>query len=111
VNNEALIDAVTAVSGSGPAYVFYLVEAMTAAAEKAGLSHEIAAQISRQTVVGSGALLGASSLDVATLRKNVTSPGGTTAAALAVLMGEGGLEPLMSEAVAAAAKRSRELAG
>jgi pyrroline-5-carboxylate reductase len=111
VGDEAMIDVVTAVSGSGPAYVFNLVEAMTAAGVKAGLPHDLAMQISRQTVIGSGALMANSGLDVATLRKNVTSPGGTTAAALAVLMAEGGLEALMTEAVAAAAKRSRELAG
>lgn len=111
VKDEAMIDAVTAVSGSGPAYVFYMVEALAAAAEKAGLPHDLSAQIARQTIVGAGALLGASNLDVATLRKNVTSPGGTTAAALAILMGDGGLGPLMNEAVEAAARRSRELAG
>ena len=105
------MDAVTAVSGSGPAYVFNLVEAMAAAAVKAGLPADLAMQLSRQTVVGAGALLGSSALDVATLRKNVTSPGGTTAAALAILMGEHGLEPVLTDAVAAAAQRSRELAG
>ena len=111
VRDEALMDAVTAVSGSGPAYVFNLVEAMAAAAVKAGLPADLAMQLSRQTVVGAGALLGSSALDVATLRKNVTSPGGTTAAALAILMGEHGLEPVLTDAVAAAAQRSRELAG
>ncbi|WP_237153714.1 pyrroline-5-carboxylate reductase [Oryzibacter oryziterrae] len=111
VSEEAMIDAVTAVSGSGPAYVFYLVEALTEAAQKAGLPHDLALLLARQTVVGAGALLGASGHDPSTLRKNVTSPGGTTAAALQVLMAEDGLQPVLTAAVAAAAHRSRELAG
>jgi pyrroline-5-carboxylate reductase len=111
VNDESLIDAVTAVSGSGPAYVFLLVEAMAAAGEKAGLAPDLAMLLARQTVVGAGALMGNVPTDAATLRKNVTSPGGTTAAALAVLMGEGGWQPLIDAAVAAAAHRSRDLAG
>ncbi|MEM6849160.1 MAG: pyrroline-5-carboxylate reductase [Pseudomonadota bacterium] len=109
VNDEALIDAATAVSGSGPAYVFHMVEAMTAAGEAEGLPPDVAAALARQTIVGAGALLERSELDPATLRSNVTSKGGTTAAALSVLMGEGRLTRLMTEAVAAAAHRSREL--
>jgi pyrroline-5-carboxylate reductase len=111
VADESLIDAVTAVSGSGPAYVFLLVETLAQAGEAAGLPAALAQTLARATVSGSGELLHRSPLDPATLRKNVTSPGGTTAAALDVLMGADGLEPLMRRAVAAAAKRSRELAG
>lgn len=112
VDDEALIDAVTAVSGSGPAYVFLLAEAMAQAGVKAGLPADLAARIARATVSGSGALLAQSDLDAATLRQNVTSPGGTTAAALAVLMDEEkGFGPLLEEAIEAAARRSRELAG
>ncbi|MGA9895820.1 MAG: pyrroline-5-carboxylate reductase [Xanthobacteraceae bacterium] len=109
--DEALMDAVTAVSGSGPAYVFLLVEALTEAGVAAGLPHELAAKLARETVAGSGELLHRSPLDAAVLRENVTSPAGTTAAALAVLMGQDGLASLMEKAVAAATKRSRELAG
>ncbi len=111
IDDEADIDAVTGVSGSGPAYVFYMVEAMAAAGRAAGLSDDLAMQLARQTVAGAGELLHRSDLDAATLRKNVTSPGGTTAEGLRVLMAEGALETLMTEAVAAAAARSRELAG
>jgi pyrroline-5-carboxylate reductase len=111
VEDERLLDAVTAVSGSGPAYVFLLTEALTEAAVAAGLPPELAATLARQTVIGSGELLRRSPLDAATLRKNVTSPGGTTAAALDVLMGPGGMETLMTTAVAMATRRSRELAG
>jgi pyrroline-5-carboxylate reductase len=110
-DKEALLDAVTAVSGSGPAYVFLLAEALTKAAIEAGLPAPLAARLARETVSGSGELLRLSRLDAATLRKNVTSPGGTTAAALDVLMGPGGLETLVSTAVALATRRSRELAG
>ncbi len=110
VDDEALIDPVTAVSGSGPAYVFYLVEALAAAGVAAGLKPELAMQLARATVTGAGELLHQSPLDAATLRQNVTSPNGTTFAALQVLMGQDGLEPLMTAAVAAATKRSRELA-
>jgi len=110
-DNESLMDAVTAVSGSGPAYVFLLAEALTEAGVAAGLPPELAAKLVRETIAGSGELLHRSALDAATLRENVTSPGGTTAAALAVLMGQGGLAPLMEKAVAAATARSRELAG
>ena len=111
VDDEGLIDAVTAVSGSGPAYVFLLAEAMTKAGIAAGLPDALAARLARETVAGSGELLHRSELDAATLRQNVTSPGGTTAAALAVLMGQNGFDTLLAEAVAAAARRSRELAG
>ena len=111
VSDEGLMDAVTAVSGSGPAYVFLLAEAMTQAGIAAGLPQDLARTLARETVAGSGALLNQSPLDAATLRQNVTSPGGTTAAALALLMGDRGLAQLMEQAVAAATARSRELAG
>lgn len=111
VDGEEQMDAVTAVSGSGPAYVFHLVEALAAAGVKAGLPADLANTIARQTVVGAGELMHQSELDAGTLRQNVTSPNGTTAAALSVLMAADGLGPLMERAVAAAARRSRELAG
>lgn len=110
VDDEALMDAVTAVSGSGPAYVFLLAEELARAGVSAGLPADLAAKLARETVAGSGELLHRSDLDAATLRQNVTSPGGTTAAALNVLMGEYGLKELMTRAVAAATKRSQELA-
>lgn len=110
VDDEALIDPVTAVSGSGPAYVFHMVEALAAAGVAVGLKPELAMQLARATVTGSGELLHKSPLDAATLRQNVTSPNGTTYAALQVLMGKEGLTALMTDAVAAATKRSRELA-
>ena len=111
VTDEGLMDAVTAVSGSGPAYVFLLVEALTHAGMSAGLPPELAAKLARATVSGSGELLDRSPLDPATLRQNVTSPGGTTGAALDVLMAADGMTALMSRAVLAATQRSRELAG
>jgi pyrroline-5-carboxylate reductase len=111
VSDEGLMDAVTAVSGSGPAYVFLLAEAMTQAGIAAGLPQDLAMTLARETVAGSGELLSQSPLDAATLRQNVTSPGGTTAAALALLMGDRGLAQLMEQAIAAATARSRELAG
>jgi pyrroline-5-carboxylate reductase len=111
VTDESLIDAVTALSGSGPAYIFLLAEAMTQAGIAAGLPADLAARLARETVAGSGELLHRSALDAAALRQNVTSPGGTTAAALEVLMGSGGLDELMTKAIAAATRRSRELAG
>ena len=111
VTDEGLMDAVTAVSGSGPAYVFLLVEALTHAGMSAGLPPELAAKLARATVSGSGELLDRSPLDPATLRQNVTSPGGTTAAALDVLMAADGMTALLSRAVLAATQRSRELAG
>jgi len=110
VDDEGLLDAVTAVSGSGPAYVFLLAETLARAGEAAGLPAGLAARLARATVAGSGELLHRSPLDAAKLRENVTSPGGTTAAALDVLMGENGLDPLMRTAVAAATERSRKLA-
>jgi pyrroline-5-carboxylate reductase len=111
VDDEAQIDAVTAVSGSGPAYVFHLAECLAEAGVAAGLQPELAQKLARWTVAGAGELLHRSDLDAATLRRNVTSPGGTTAAALEVLMAaDGGLPELMRKAVAAAARRSRELA-
>jgi pyrroline-5-carboxylate reductase len=111
VDDEALMDAVTAVSGSGPAYVFLLAEAMAQAGAAAGLPQRLAETLARATVAGSGELLHRSAEPAATLRQNVTSPGGTTAAALGVLMANDGLPPLMTRAVAAAAKRGKELAG
>src|SRR5262249_40539007 len=100
VDDEALMDAVTAVSGSGPAYVFHLAECGAGAGVAAGLEPQLAAQLARWTVAGAGELLHRSDLDAATLRCNVTSPGGTTAAALEVLTAADGLPELMREAVA-----------
>jgi len=111
VEDEALIDAATAVSGSGPAYVFLLAECLAEAAAAEGLPPELAARLARATVSGAGELLQRSELSPAELRKNVTSPNGTTAAALAILMSDTGLAPLMRRAVAAARRRSRELSG
>jgi pyrroline-5-carboxylate reductase len=111
VDDEGLIDPVTAVSGSGPAYVFLLAELMEQAGLEQGLPPALARQLARETVSGSGALLAASPEDAAQLRKNVTSPGGTTAAALAVLMEKTAMPAALSQAIAAATKRSRELAG
>jgi pyrroline-5-carboxylate reductase len=108
---EELMDAVTALSGSGPAYVFLLAETMARAGCAAGLPPVLAQALARATVAGSGELLHRSPLDAATLRHNVTSPGGTTAAALEVLMAKDSLQELMTKAIAAATKRSRELAG
>jgi pyrroline-5-carboxylate reductase len=110
VEDEALMHAVTAVSGSGPAYVFHMVEALTAAGVAAGLPEGLAAELARGTVVGAGELVRQSGRPASELRVDVTSPGGTTAAALEVLMAEAGLTPLLTRAVAAAAGRSRELA-
>jgi pyrroline-5-carboxylate reductase len=111
IDDETLMDAVTAVSGSGPAYVFLLAEELARAGVEAGLPAELATRLARETVAGSGELLHRSALAAAALRQNVTSPGGTTAAALDVLMGPNGLQPLLTRAVAAATRRSRELAG
>ena len=111
VTDERLIDAVTAVSGSGPAYIFLLAECLAKAGIAAGLPADLAVTLARETVAGSGELLHRSPLDAAILRQNVTSPGGTTAAALDVLMGPGGFDALLTQAVAAATRRSRELAG
>ena len=110
VENEALLDAVTAVSGSGPAYVFLLIEALARAGEAEGLPPALALQLARSTVAGSGELARVSAESPATLRENVTSPGGTTRAALDVLMAPDGLEALIARAVAAASARSRALA-
>jgi pyrroline-5-carboxylate reductase len=110
IDDESLMDAVTAVSGSGPAYVFLLAEELARAGVEAGLPAELATRLARETVSGSGELLYRSELTSATLRQNVTSPGGTTAAALEVLMAKDGMQPLLTRAVAAATKRSRELA-
>jgi pyrroline-5-carboxylate reductase len=110
VEDEGLLDAVTAVSGSGPAYVFLLAETLAQAGAAAGLPAELAARLARATVSGAGALLEDSTLEAAALRQNVSSPGGTTAAALEVLMGKPGLRPLLERAVIAATRRSRELA-
>lgn len=111
VDDEALMDAVTAVSGSGPAYVFLLAEELAKAGVAAGLPPQLAATLARETVAGAGELLHRSDLDAAVLRQNVTSPGGTTAAALNVLMAADAMPRIMIEAIAAATKRSRELAG
>jgi pyrroline-5-carboxylate reductase len=106
------MDAVTAVSGSGPAYVFHLIETLAAAGEAEGLPRDMALHLARATVAGAGALAEAAPEDPAQLRVNVTSPGGTTAAALEVLMDpDTGFPPLMRKAVAAAAARGRALAG
>jgi pyrroline-5-carboxylate reductase len=112
VASEGLIDAVTAVSGSGPAYVFYLTECLAAAGVAAGLPEETAARLARATVEGAGELMFQDAgISPAQLRINVTSPGGTTAAALAVLMAGDGMTPLMRKAVLAARQRAEELAG
>ena len=111
VEDEALLDPVTGVSGSGPAYVFLLVEAMTEAGTAAGLPAALAARLARATVAGAGELLHQADEQAATLREAVTSPGGTTQAALAVLMGAEGWQDAITRAIAAATERSRELAG
>lgn len=110
VDSEALVNAVTGVSGSGPAYVFHMAEAMAKAGEAVGLPPELAMRLARHTVAGAGELMIRSDDPPSTLRKNVTSPNGTTQAALDVLMGEGRLEKLMEEAVRAARDRAEELA-
>ncbi|MEX0695223.1 MAG: pyrroline-5-carboxylate reductase [Rhodospirillales bacterium] len=111
VEDEGMIDAVTALSGGGPAYVFLLVEVMARAGIAAGLPDDLAMRLARVTVAGAGELLHQASEDAATLRQNVTSPGGTTAEALKILMADDALQPLMTEAIAQATRRSRELAG
>jgi pyrroline-5-carboxylate reductase len=110
VDDEGLLDAVTAVSGSGPAYVFYLAECMADAGISAGLPQELARKLARWTVAGAGELLHRSELAPDVLRQNVTSPNGTTHAALQVLMEPGNMPRVMREAIAAATRRSRELA-
>jgi pyrroline-5-carboxylate reductase len=109
LDSEADMDALTAVSGSGPAYVFLLIECLTAAGIDAGLEPALAERLATQTVRGAGAYAAESDVDAATLRRQVTSPKGTTEAALEVLIGDGALRRLISSAVAAAARRSREL--
>lgn len=109
LDDETRLDAVTAVSGSGPAYVFYLIEALAEAGTKAGLFPDLAMTLARQTVIGAAALAeNEDTIPAAQLRQNVTSPNGTTAAALEVLM-DGRLQSLMDEAIAKAAARSKEL--
>lgn len=111
VDSEVALNAVTAISGSGPAYIFHLVEALEAGARDLGLPDDVAAQLARETVVGAAKLLDASENTPETLRKNVTSPNGTTQAALDVLMGEdGGLSKMMIKTVRAAFARAKELA-
>ncbi len=109
IEDEGFLDAVTAVSGSGPAYVFYLTECLAQAGRDAGLPPELAERLARATVEGAGELLRRSPLAPGQLRENVTSPGGTTAAGLSILMRQPGLPDLMRETIAAAAARSREL--
>ncbi|NVK20033.1 MAG: pyrroline-5-carboxylate reductase [Methylocystaceae bacterium] len=111
IDDEALMDPVTAVSGSGPAYVFYMTECLTQAGIKAGLPEKLATQLARATVAGAGELMRQSGTDADQLRINVTSPGGTTQAALEVLMAENGFAPMMDQAIYAAVQRSKELAG
>lgn len=111
VEDEALIDVVTAVSGSGPAYAFLLAETLAQAGAQAGLPPDMAARLARATIAGAGALLDASETEAGQLRRDVTSPGGTTAAALDILMREGGLPDLLREAVEAARRRAAELSG
>lgn len=109
LEDEAQMHAVTALSGGGPAYVFLLIEALAAAGAKAGLDPDLAMQLARATVSGAGELARRSDEPAAVLRRNVTSPGGTTAEALAVLMAADGLQPLVDRAIRAAAARSEEL--
>ncbi len=109
IADEAQMDAVTALSGSGPAYVFLLAEVMAQAGEALGLAPDVSARLARQTVSGAGELLFQSDLDAATLRQNVTSPNGTTAAALDVLMHPHGMAELMTRAMLRASERSKEL--
>lgn len=111
VEDESLIDPVTAVSGGGPAYVFLLTELLERAAIEQGIPAPLARQLARKTVSGSGALLAASSEDAAILRRNVTSPKGTTEQALAVMMAESAWPETISRAIAAATARSRQLSG
>ncbi len=111
VDDEALIDAVTALSGGGPAYVFLLIECLSEAGVQAGLPADLSARLALSTVAGSGQLALASDEPPSKLRENVTSPGGTTLEALKILMAKDGLQPLLTRAIAAATRRSRELAG
>lgn len=109
IEDEALMHAATAVSGSGPAYLYAFVEALQAAAVKAGFAPDAAATLAQSTIAGAAALMTMSDASPAELRAQVTSPGGTTQAALEVLLGAGGLQDLLDEAVAAAVQRSKEL--
>lgn len=109
IEDEALMDAVTAISGSGPAYVFHFIECLAEAAEALGLPADLSLQLARQTVAGAGALANASDTPPATLREQVTSPGGTTAAGLEVLMGTGALADLLRRAAEKARRRAGEL--
>jgi pyrroline-5-carboxylate reductase len=111
LKDEALMDVVTALSGSGPAYVFALTEAMAKAAQSEGLAPDVAMALARATVAGAGAMLADGKADAAALRESVTSPGGTTEAALGVLRASDGLNALMERAIAAAAWRAKELGG
>jgi len=111
VDDEGLIDPVTAVSGGGPAYVFLLIECLAEAGAAAGLPADLAMRLARATVSGAGELARQSPEPAAVLRQNVTSPKGTTYEALKILMANDGLQPMMTKAIAAATKRSRELAG
>ncbi|MDH3918314.1 MAG: pyrroline-5-carboxylate reductase, partial [Rhodospirillales bacterium] len=110
VEDEGLLDAVTAVSGGGPAYVFLLIEALAEAGVEAGLPEDLAMRLARVTVAGAGELVHLAAEPAGKLRENVTSPGGTTLEALKILMAPDGLQPLMTRAIAAATRRSRELA-
>lgn len=110
VEDEALLDPVTAVSGGGPAYVFLLIECLTRAGVEAGLPEDLSMRIARATVAGAGELVHRSKVPASTLRQNVTSPAGTTLEALNILMAPDGLQPLMTRAIAAATRRSRDLA-
>jgi pyrroline-5-carboxylate reductase len=109
VDKEDYLNPVTAVSGSGPAYVFLLIECLTRAGIDVGLPPDLAERLARATIVGSGALVDETSETAASLREGVTSPAGTTAAALSILMGERGLDDLVRRAVAAANARAKEL--
>lgn len=111
LDDESQMDAVTAVSGSGPAYIFWLAECLAKAGERQGLSPELAMTLSKATIDGAGSMMGLFDISPSQLRENVTSKGGTTAAALDVLMSDEGLEPLINAAIEAAAKRSKELSG
>ncbi len=112
LESEGQMDAVTGVSGSGPAYVFHLIETLAAAGQAQGLSDDLAMRLAKATVAGAGALAEAADEDPAQLRVNVTSPNGTTQAALEVLTDpDSGFPPLLDRAVAAAARRSKELSG
>jgi pyrroline-5-carboxylate reductase len=110
IDDESLLDAVTAVSGGGPAYVFLLIECLARAGVEAGLPADLAMHLARSTVAGAGELVHQSTEPASKLRENVTSPAGTTLEALKILMAKDGLQPLLTRAIAAATRRSRELA-